>query len=80
MDPTNGLTSDDLPRLQSELLVLQEDFDRAAIIKYTLKQEISTCSERLSATYSMLQRFVAVTSPSVRPASNSTRVVHFIFW
>ena len=56
VDPTEGLSEEDLPRLDAEIEELQKQFDEIAIHKYNLSQKISEYSEKLKSLTELLDR------------------------
>ena len=56
MDPTEGLSEDDLSRLDNEIEELQQQFDEIAIQKFNLNQKISEYSEKLKSLTGLLDR------------------------
>ncbi|XP_028415382.1 dynein heavy chain 8, axonemal-like isoform X2 [Dendronephthya gigantea] len=55
-EPEPVLTEADLPRLEQELETLQEEFDKAVMVKYDLQDEVNASSERLRVAQELLQR------------------------
>ena len=45
-----------MPRLEEELKILQDEFDKAVMVKYDLQDEINASSERLRVAQELLQR------------------------
>lgn len=50
------MTEADLPKLEGELNALQDEFDKAVVVKYDLQEEVNASSERLRVAQELLQR------------------------
>ena len=57
MNPIEGLTEEDLTRLDMEIEELREQFDEIAIQKFNLHQKISEYSEKLRSLTGLLERY-----------------------
>ncbi len=56
VDPTEGLTEEDLPRIVSEMEELQQQFDQIAIQKFNLNKKINDYSEKLKSLTELINR------------------------
>lgn len=57
-EPEPELTEADLPEIQAAVRKLQEEYDKAVVVKHNLQNDVQSCSERLKAATALLKRYV----------------------
>jgi len=60
-EPEAELTEADLPEIQAAVRKLQEEYDKAVVVKHNLQNDVQSCSERLKAATALIKRYVGDT-------------------